>query len=175
VRAAERADAFRQHPGGSGAGAMTQLTPLQQSKEVLGPTRRAPVVGGTQGTIKDCIKLWGSQYKKDTDLLEQVQRRAIKMIRGLEHLSCEERLRELGLLSLEKRRLQGNLIVAFPYLKGAYKKDRERLFSKACSYRTRDKGFKLKEGRFRLYIRKKLFFVRVVRHWNRLPREAVDV
>ncbi|KAK4826638.1 hypothetical protein QYF61_010566 [Mycteria americana] len=93
---------------------------------------------------------------------------ATKMLRGVEHLCCEDRLRELGLFSLEKRRLWE----AFQYTN--YIKDGERPFSKACSDRTRGNSFTLKEGRFRLDIRKKFWMVRVVKHWNRLPRAAVD-
>ena len=96
------------------------------------------------------------------------------MVSGLEHLSCEEKLRELGWFSLEKRRVQGDLIEAFQYFKGAYREDGEGLFIRECSDRRRCNGFKLKEGRFRLDIRWKFFTVRVVRHQNRLTREAVD-
>jgi len=123
--------------------------------------------------LESCVQLWSCQHRKDMDLLERVQNRATKMIRGLEHLSCEERLRELGLFRLEKRRLLGDLIAAFQYLKGAYRKDGEGLFSRAYCGRTRGNGFKLKESRFRSDTRKKLITVRMMRHWTRLPREVV--
>jgi len=124
--------------------------------------------------LKYCVQLGGPQHKKDMDLLEQVQRKAIKMIRGLEHLLCEDRLREFGFFSVEKRRVWGDLVAAFQFLKGTYRKDEEGLFIRGCNDRMRGNGFKLKEGRFRLDIRKKFFTMRVVKHWNRLPREVVD-
>ena len=91
------------------------------------------------------------------------------MVRRMEHLSHKERPRELGLIRLEQRRLQGGLTVAFQYPEGIYKKAGEGLFTRAYTNRTRGNGFKLNEGRFRLDMRKKFLTVRVPKHWNRLP------
>jgi len=94
---------------------------------------------------------------------------------GLERVSYGDRLRELGLLSLEKSRLRGDIFATFQYLKGACKKDGDRVFSRACCDRSRSNGFRLKKARFKLDIRKKFFTTRVVKHWNMLPREVVYV
>lgn len=95
-------------------------------------------------------------------MLEWVQRRAKKMIRGQEHLSCEDRQRELVSFSLGKRRLWGDLSVPFWYPKKAYKKDRDKHFSRVSWDKTRVSGFKLKEAQFRLDLRK-FFTIREVK------------
>ncbi|KAK4812291.1 hypothetical protein QYF61_014077 [Mycteria americana] len=115
----------------------------QKANRILGSSKAA-------SPPQCCVQLWSPQHKKDMELLERLQRRATKMIQGLEHLSYEDRRIELGLSSLEKRRLRGHRIAAFQYLKGAYRKDGDRHFSKACCDRTRSNGFELREGRFRL-------------------------
>jgi len=78
------------------------------------------------------------------------------MIRGLEHLSCEERLRDLGLFSLE----------------GAYKKTAEGFFTSAWSDRTWSNGFKLKEGRFRLDIKKTFFHYEGCEAWEHIVQRS---
>ena len=94
--------------------------------------------------------------------------------RGLEHLPYEDRLRKLGKFSLEKRRLWGDLIEAFQYLKGAYKQEGSQIFTSVDNGKTRGNSFKLREGRFTLDIRRKFFTKTVMRCWNRLHKEAVD-
>ena len=91
------------------------------------------------------------------------------MIRGMVHFSYEERLSELGLFNLEKRRLSGDLIAAFQYLKN-YKD----FFTRTVSDRTRGNSCQLKDNRSRLGTRKKFSMIRVMKHWNRLLREAMD-
>jgi len=98
--------------------------------------------------LEYCIRMWSPQYRRDMDL----------MIQGMEHLPFEDRLRELGLVKLEKRRLWGDQKATFHYLMWGCKKEGDRLFRRVHCGRTRGNDFKLKEGRFRLDTRKMFFY-----------------
>ncbi|KAK4828765.1 hypothetical protein QYF61_000790 [Mycteria americana] len=111
--------------------------------------------------LEYCVQLWGPQHKKDMDLLERWD--------GGENRKSKSK-KTHGLSQNQDR----DLLAAYQYLMGAYRKDGEGLSIRECSDRMRGNSFKLTEGRCRLDIRKKFFTMRLVRHWNRLPREAGD-
>ncbi|RMB94428.1 hypothetical protein DUI87_29239 [Hirundo rustica rustica] len=154
----------------------------QKDNPILGYTKSGtsrsregtlPLYSALLRDLECCVQLWGSQHKKDVDLLEQVHRTVPSMIKGLEHLCYEDRVGELGCSSWRRKSFRGTL-QHFPMPKGAPKElKRDFAGTRAWSGKTRGNGFKLKDGGFKLDINEKFFAMRVVGHWHRVPREAM--
>ncbi|KAF7236297.1 Tenascin-X [Varanus komodoensis] len=114
-----------------------------------------------------------AHYRKDIARLESVQRRATRLVASLQGMGYEARLRELGLFSLEKRTLRGDLLATYRYERCHMEVGRD-LFSPAEEGRTRSNGAKLREPRFHLDARRYFLTVRTPRVWNGLPWEVVE-
>ena len=125
--------------------------------------------------LEYCIQVWNPFLKRDIIILEKVQRRATKMISELKDLSYEQRLSKLGLISLEKRRVRGDLIQAFKIIKGIDKVSLNKIFTMSIGSSTRGNRFKLSKKRSRLELRRNFFSQRAVSAWNKLPDSVVGV
>lgn len=125
--------------------------------------------------LEYCIQVWSPHLVKDIQCLEKVQARATKLVHGLKKLSYSERLDRLGLYSLERRRLRGDLIEMYKILTGKEDVDCQQFFRPARDhYGLRGHSLKLHVIRSRLNCRKYFFSQRSVGEWNRLPQEVVD-
>ena len=123
--------------------------------------------------LEYCVQFWSPYYRKDIDKLERVQRRVTKMIPRLRNKPYEERLKELNLFSLSKRRMRGDLIEVFKIFRGFDNLNPNDYFDVDQAGTTRNNGFKIRGKRFNTNEAKHFFFNRVVNAWNALPNNVV--
>ena len=120
------------------------------------------------------VQFWCPYYRMDINSLESVQRRMTKMIPGLRNLPYQDRLKKLNLHSLERRRVRGDMIEVFKWVKGINKGDIDKVLIISEQDRTRSNGFKLDKFRFRREIGRNWFTNRVVDEWNKLSNFVVS-
>ena len=121
-----------------------------------------------------CVQAVGPYLEQDLKTLEQVQRRATKLVRSIRHLSYQERLTRLKLSTMRDRFARGDLIETYKLLTGKLNVDYEQFFTLDTNVRTRGHGLKLKKRRSVLLSRSKFFSNRVVNKWNSLPDHVVE-
>ncbi len=109
----------------------------------------------------------------DINQLERVQRLATRLVRGFRHVPYEERLRQLNLFSLERRRLRSDLILAFKIFKGEVYLNPSEFFLHPPRAGLRGRTYRLLQGPSRLRRRSGAFAVRIVKFQNRLPAHLV--
>ena len=124
--------------------------------------------------LEYCVQVWRPYLLKDIDKIERVQHRATKIIEECRGLCYEERLRVTGLMTLEDRRIRGDMIEVFKILKGVNKNDSGSWFQLVNNNRTRGHSLKIAKKRSRLDIRKNSFSQRVINDWNSLPEEVIE-
>lgn len=137
-----------------------------RSKEVILPLYSALL------KVPHKYSVLGSPVRKRCGVIEEspTQSGTTKMIKEPDHLSYKERWRELGLFSLEKRRLRGHLVIIYKDLKRGWNEDRARLFTVVSSDSTRDNGHRLENKRFCLNMRKHFFTVHwKTEYWQKFP------
>ena len=120
------------------------------------------------------VQFWSPHLRKDIVKMERIQRKATKMIPELRHKSYEDRLSELNLITLEKRRLRGQLIETFKYRKGITAASPDGLFDRDNNNRTRNNGHKLVVKRFNTTIVGNFFPIKITTAWNNLPENVVS-
>uniref|UniRef100_A0A8D2L497 Reverse transcriptase domain-containing protein n=1 Tax=Varanus komodoensis TaxID=61221 RepID=A0A8D2L497_VARKO len=124
--------------------------------------------------LEYCAQFWPPHYRKDIARLESVQCRATRLVASLQGMPYEARLRALGLFRLERRRLRGDMLATYRYVRGCHTEVGRDLFSPAEEGRMRSNGAKLREPRFHLDARKHFLTFRTPRVWNGLPQEVVE-
>jgi len=134
---------------------------------------RAPVLGTGEAKPR-ILQFWASHSLQERHRGAEVHLKpATKLVKGLERKSYKQRLRELG-FSLEKKRLREDLIALYNYLKGGCSEVGVGLFWQVASDRTRGNSLRFHQGTFRSDVGKNYFTERVVKNWNRLPKEVVE-
>ena len=126
--------------------------------------------------LEYCVQSWSPYLQKDIRILEQVQRRATNIVPELQGMQYEDRLKALGLTSLEDRRIRGDMIEVYKLLNGLTNVEYQQFFQliPPGPHSTRGHNLKLMRPQVRTERRKQFFSVRVVRMWNELPAEVVN-